>query len=133
MKKYLLDTNIISYLLRQDANIITHITQLDVSQIYVSVITQAELSFGLAKVGNPKHTVDLIDDFISHVNLVDWTSNIVDSYARIKLWGQQRGVVLDAMDMLIAAHAHALNATLVSRDRAFLQFIEFPLRIETWE
>ena len=70
-------------------------------------------------------------EFILRVETLDWGLQEAQAYAELKTYLESQGKVLGVMDMLIAAHAYAVRATLVTNDNAFW-FLENKLTLQNW-
>ena len=113
----MLDTNAVSAFAKGRADILAAV--LDEHPFCISVITEAELRFGMAR--RPVHA-DLrriVDGFLRTVRILPWTSVCAAHYARLRAVLEASGKPLSPMDLLIAAHALAEACTLVTADRAF--------------
>ena len=71
MKCYLLDTNIISHIVRNESKVIQKLFSLPVTAIYISVITYAEIQYGLQKRPNAKTLRNTINELLKRVEIVD--------------------------------------------------------------
>jgi len=95
----------------------------------VSTISEGELRFGLAK--RPKRVAaearELLDSFLTRVRVVPWGREEAESYGVVRAKLEAIGKKLSSMDMLIAAHAVALNAIIVSHDGAFARVEDLAL------
>lgn len=129
---YMLDTNIISYLIKS-RNFELIDTFEEVSQkatISVSSITVAELFYGVKKKQSKKLEVQ-VREFLSPLEKLSFDANAALQYGEIRSQLENRGEVIGAYDMLIAAHAYALDATLVTNNTREFQRIEY-LKIVDW-
>ena len=114
--KYLLDTNILSYLLKgKGSNIVKKLSSIDRNDIFVPSIAYSELLFGAEKIGNPKLT-EAIKSLVSPFKIVPFTHKEASVYAKIRNDLERKGTPIGAMDLLIAAIAVAGNYTLVSHN-----------------
>lgn len=119
---YMLDTNTVSYLLKgKSALLEQRIKEVDMSCLCISVITEAELLRGVAKYPQAKKLAEVVNNFLMHVDISPWDSSAASAYAKLRRDCDRVGKSLSAMDMLIAAHANAASATLVTHDKAFFQ------------
>jgi tRNA(fMet)-specific endonuclease VapC len=84
-----------------------------------SVITQAELLFGVLKKPEATKLKVAVREFLQRVEILPWDEDAADSYAKLRHQLERDGTPLGSMDMLIAAHAIAAEALLVTSDRAF--------------
>ena len=129
--KYLLDTNILSYLLRgKGSNIISKFSSIDRNDIYVPSIAYCELLFGAKKIGSPKLS-EAIESLVSPFKIVPFTRKEAPVYASIRNDLERKGTPIGAMDLLIASIAVAGNYTLVSHNCDEFKRVE-SLLLEDW-
>lgn len=129
--RYMLDTNIVSSFMREPAGPVGKraLSAGDGSSC-VSIITSSELRFGASRVASERlrrHAEDAFDLF--PIVPFDVPADIV--YARLRADLASRGTLIGPMDLLIAAHALALDLTLVTANiREFSRVAG--LRLENW-
>ncbi|ACF00725.1 type II toxin-antitoxin system VapC family toxin [Rhodopseudomonas palustris] len=132
MSGWMLDTNVASHVIRGDRReIIERLVALPISDVVISSITEGELLYGLAKRGYPTALSERVREFLLRVDVLPWDHEVTKTYADLRAVCEAKGVTLSPLDMMIAAHAAATNATLVTRDKAFSR-VPSPLRIEDW-
>ncbi len=132
MSGYLLDTNIASHIIRGDRpEVLRRLTAVPMSDIAISVVTEAELLYGVAKRGHPAALSEKVRQFLLRVDILDWDRRAASAYAELRAGCEKRGVGLTPFDMMIAAHAIAVDAILVTHDQAF-DNVNISLRIEDW-
>ncbi len=129
--KYLLDTNVVSQLVRKDDNISQHLARATIEAVSISVITEAEILAGLAKKPQATRLATTMHNFLAHTDVLAWDSQVAKSYAELQVFFSQHGKALSTMDALIAAHAHSVGAILVTADKAFYQLQDF-ISVEDW-
>lgn len=117
--RLMLDTNAVSAIAKGRAESLNGI--LNEHPYCVSVITEAELRFGLARRPINADLRRIVENFLSSVDVLPWTSASAERYARLRSELETLGRPLAPMDLLIATHALAEGCTLVSADRAFAQ------------
>ena len=131
---FLLDTNIISDLMKGERSLAARrgreaIQQGRVAAVCTSVVVQCELLFGLLK--RPSVRLQAAYDLeIARLQVMPLLDTVPPFYARLRAHLEAEGTPIGANDALIAAHAMALNATLVSADAEFLRVPG--LRVENW-
>lgn len=130
MPKYLLDTNMVSHLLRQNPNVIKRINELAFSDLAISVITHAEISYGFAKKPEKVKMQRLFNDLMFRLDVLVFDETVSAHYAQFRANIEKQGKSLAPLDMLIAAHADAVGAILVSNDAAFAKISG--LKVEDW-
>lgn len=129
---YLLDTNMASHVIKGDLLMVRkRLASVPMQEVAVSVVTQAELLYGVAKRGYPEGLTTRVREFLVRVTVLPWTSDVSVVYGNLRASCEAAGIVLAPLDMMIAAHAKALNATLVTRDRVF-SLVPDGLRLEDW-
>ena len=118
---YLLDTNSVSFLINgRSPATRRHYLQAEArgAIIAVSAITEAEVLFGFAKRPEATRLRANFEDFVTTVRLLPWDSAVARAYARFRAELRATGKNIGVMDLLIASHAIAANAILVTHDRA---------------
>ncbi len=132
MIRTLLDTNIASHVIRGDLpGIRERLVAQPVGSVAISAVTQGELMYGLAKRNHPTALSALVHEFLIRMDVLPWTGEVANIYGNLRARCATKGVSLGALDMMIAAHAVAAEAVLISRDKAF-QHVGHGLRLESW-
>jgi len=137
---YLLDTNICIYIInRRPMEVFDRFEGLKVGQVAISSITGAELSFGVEKSGSTRNR-QALDKFLAPLDILAFDEAAMRAYGSLRshLEGQGtpshlegQGTPIGSMDMLIAAHALALDATLVTNNAREFQRVP-GLVLENW-
>jgi tRNA(fMet)-specific endonuclease VapC len=129
----MLDTNTASYIIKgHPAQVRERLLALPMNSVIVSAVTQAELLYGLARKNHPKAFAKLIREFLQRVQVLPWDAEIAIVYGDLRASCSACGVTLGALDMMIAAHAVATKATLVTHDKAFTLVPNGVLTVEDW-
>nr|WP_256473520.1 type II toxin-antitoxin system VapC family toxin [Neisseria sp. HSC-16F19] len=126
----MLDTNIISHLLRQHPQVMNRLQSVPMSALFISAITHAEMMYGLAKKPQAVKLQRAVHELLLRVQILPFDEEAAQTYGRLKAQAEQSGKSLAALDMLIAAHAVAADAVLVSNDAAFRHIQD--LKWEDW-
>ena len=120
---YLLDTSVISALMRADPGMATWLSSIGADdRVVTCTIARGEILFGLERLAPGRRRTDLAGKAQKLFAVVPCESippAAGDVYATIKVSQQRRGLSLDENDLWMAATALALSATLVSRDSDF--------------
>jgi tRNA(fMet)-specific endonuclease VapC len=130
VKRYLLDTNTVSHLVRGHPAVKARITSQPIAAICISVITEAELLFGLAKRPEAKRLHNLVHEFLKRAEVLDWDRAAADCYGRIRAALERQGQVVAPLDLLIGAHALSRGLAFVTNDQSFRHMVG--LEIEDW-
>ena len=134
-KKYMLDTNICSFIMRERPLRVLELLQTHVEnkdRIVISAITYAEMRFGaIDKKASPKHN-SIVDQFMERVDsVVPWDKQAVEATASVKKDLADKGTPIGANDTAIAGHAMATDSLLVTNNtREFRRVVG--LQIEDW-
>lgn len=132
-RRYLLDTNVVSHIMQgRDADLLARLTQLPVGQAVLSSITLAELEYGLHRKGQPQRLRNALAQILLRMDVLSWDESVATCYGEFCSALESQGINLSDFDMMIAAHAVAADAILVSRDKAFAQVPAGRLSLEIW-
>jgi len=115
----MLDTNAVSVIVKGQANALSEI--LNDRPFCISVITEAELRFGLVRRAVNADLRRIVDNFLVSTDIRPWTSACAQRYGLLRAELEALGKPLAPMDLLIATHALVEDCTLISADRAFNQ------------
>lgn len=115
--KYLLDTNIIAYIInKRPPEVFSKFQSLSRGDLLVSSIVVAELWFGVAKSQKKEQNKVALEIFLEPLTIVDFDLTAAKFYAIIRADLQSSGSVIGSNDLLIAAHALSLGLTLVTNN-----------------
>ncbi len=92
----------------------------------ISTITEAEIRYGLAKCSNAQVLTQLIEGFFAKIQILDWGRDEALAYGKLRANQEAMGKTLGNLDLLIAAHAIATGAILVTNDKALMQLPDLP-------
>ncbi len=129
--RYLLDTNIISDLIRNPHGMCaSRVRAMPNEALATSIIVAAELRYGCAKKGSPKLTRK-VESVLSALDVLPLEVPTDTEYGALRARLETVGEPIGQNDLLIAAHALALNLTLVTdNEREFGKIAG--LRVENW-
>jgi tRNA(fMet)-specific endonuclease VapC len=130
-RQYLLDTNILSHLVRQpQGRVAERIAEVGEANVLTSIIVACELRYGAAKRGSRRLTRQ-IEAILGALTVRPLESDVERVYASIRVTLERKGTPIGAHDLLIAAHARAIDAVCVTDNVA--EFKRVPaLRVENW-
>ena len=130
MKHYMLDTNMVSHLIKKHAAVMPRLEAIPMSSICVSAITEGELLFGLAKRPGSTQLRRIVHEFLLRATVLPWDSLVAEEYGSLRAELEYQGQTLAPMDLMIGAHARCVDAVLVTNDRVFTQVPN--LKLEDW-
>jgi tRNA(fMet)-specific endonuclease VapC len=132
MPRYMLDTDISSYIMkRTHPHILQRLQRTEVSDVCISVITKSELMYGVEVSPRQKQDKAVLDEFLLYVEVLDLPGEAALEYAQIRGTLKLQGAMIGANDLFIAAHARYLGLTLVTNNtREFGRVRD--LNIENW-
>jgi len=129
--RYLLDTNTVSYIIKGNPPAVRQrLLRVPMAEVGISAVTQAELLFGVARLPTSPKLRVAVDEFLLRVEVLPWDSEAAEQYAGIRFDLEQHGEPMGNLDLMIAAHALALEAALISSDRGFRRVKG--LKLEDW-
>lgn len=129
--RYLLDTNIVSDLIRQPlGRAANRIREVGEAQVRTSIIVAAELRFGARKLGSTRLT-ERVEAVLGVLEIVPFAAPADAVYGEIRARLEQAGTPIGGNDLLIAAHALALGDTIVTDNQEEFGRVE-GLKVENW-
>lgn len=130
--KFLLDTNICIYLIKQKPlKVLQKFNAYQVGDIGVSSITVAELEFGVQKSQFPSKNQIALAQFLLPLQIADFDHGAAVIYGNIRATLAKRGTPIGSLDTLIAAHALSLKVTLITNN--LKEFSRVPnLKLDNW-
>ena len=131
--KILLDTDICIYAInRKRPEILSRVRDYRIGEVGISSITYAELRFGVENSARVEENLDRLERFLLPLEIVPFDAEAGRHYGRIRSELKRLGCPIGSNDLLIAAHAHALDTTLVTNNvREFSRIAG--LRVEQWD
>jgi len=121
-QRHMLDTNVVSRIMQgRDAGLLARLTNLPVGQLVMSSVTLAELEYGLRRKGQPARLKNALTQVLLRMDVLPWDEKVATCYGEFCTSLEAQGINLSDFDMMIAAHALAVSAILVTRDKAFAQ------------
>ena len=131
MTRYLLDTNIISDLIRNpQGNAAKRIAKVGEDNICTSIIVAAELRYGCARSGS-KRLRDAVEELLSEMTVLPFDIPADAEYGTIRSELETAGKSIGPNDLLIAAHAGATGATIVTANVEEFERVR-GLRVQNW-
>ncbi|HDY82595.1 MAG TPA: type II toxin-antitoxin system VapC family toxin [Halieaceae bacterium] len=132
MKRYMLDTDMCSFIIKEHPQRVRQRFQtLAMEQLCVSVVTYAELIYGVERSSSRRVNRPVIEDFVRHLDVMDWDAGAADQYGVIRTELEAAGTLIGAMDMMIAAHAKSIKAVLVTNNQKHFTKVK-GLKIDNW-
>jgi len=131
MLKYLLDTNIVIYVLKRRPKEVLEIFNTNASRMAISSITLSELIYGAEKSPNVDKNLEAIEEFVSHLDVLPYEVKASQHYGQIKAALEKKGEIIGENDIHIAAHAISQGLILVTNN--LREFKRVPnLALENW-
>ena len=131
MTRYMLDTNIISDLIRNPhGRAAKRIAEVGEDNVCTGIIVAAELRYGCAKSGS-KRLRKAVEDLLGEINVLPFDAPADAEYGAIRSELETTGKPIGGNDLLIAAHAYATGATIVTANAGEFKRIR-GLNVENW-
>ena len=131
MLKYMLDTNIVIYTMKQRPIEVKEKFNTVSTQLCISSISVAELIFGAENSQTPEKNLKIIENFLSRLQILDYGVDAAIQYGNIKAHLKKIGTPIGENDLHIAAHARSKGLILVTNNTK--EFERVPaLQIENW-
>jgi tRNA(fMet)-specific endonuclease VapC len=129
--RYLLDTNILSDLIRNpQGRAARRIAKVGENSVCTSIIVAAELRYGCAKSGSMRLS-KAVEDLLGEIDVLPFEVPADSDYGAIRASLEAAGTPIGSNDLLIAAHAQALGATIVTANADEFGRVR-GLKVENW-
>ncbi len=127
----LLDTNTCIYIINQrPAHVLARFRQHKAGDIGLSAVVAAELAYGVSKSGSQRN-LQALQMFLAPLEVLPFDEGVVWQYGILRAQLERQGTPIGPMDTMIAAHAVALDAILVTNNMR--EFERVPgLRLQNW-
>ena len=130
---YMLDTNACIGLIKHNPpSLRQRLMQLDVSQVAISCIVLYELEYGVCRSQQVQRNRENLDSFLKYIQVLEWSEEQSSEAALLRCELMQIGQPIGHYDVLIAAHARSLKATLVTHNVGEFGRVK-GLLVEDWE
>jgi tRNA(fMet)-specific endonuclease VapC len=131
MLKYLLDTNIVIYVIKRRPMEVMGVFNANVGRMAISAITLSELFHGAEKSAKVQQNLSVIEEFSSLLEVLPYTAKASQHYGAIRSELEKAGRPIGVNDLHIAAHARSEGLTLVTNNLG--EFKRVPgLLLENW-
>lgn len=131
MIKYLLDTNIVIYVMKKRPIEVMGIFNENANRMAISSITFSELQYGAEKSARVSENLNAIEEFTSLIDILPYTAKASMHYANIRAGLESLGQTIGVNDLHIAAHARSEGLVLVTNNMG--EFTRVPgLLLENW-
>lgn len=130
--RFLLDTTVCVDYLRGREPVVARMQASDPETVCVSSVVVAELRYGADKSADPRRNHDLVDALTREVGCLDFDLPAAAAYGKVRSLLESQGRPIGPNDLLIAAHALALGAVLVTDSLEEFRRVE-GLRVESWQ
>jgi tRNA(fMet)-specific endonuclease VapC len=114
---YMLDTNTCAYILRRSSQaLLNRIQTVPLEHQVMSMVTLAELLYGVQLSSRKKENRAAVDALIRHLSVICWTRDAAEHYADIRADLKKKDQIIGSNDLMIAAHARSLQAIVVTNN-----------------
>jgi len=131
MLRYLLDTNIVIYVIKRKPLSALQLFNDNEGHMAISSITLAELLHGAEKSNAPLRSLAVVEDFCSRLEVLPYGAKAAQHYGSIRAALERRGQSIGVNDLHIAAHARSEGLTLVSNNLREFERVE-ALQLDNW-
>jgi len=128
----MLDTNMCIYIIKKrPLGLLEKFNSIPRNRLCISVVTYAELQYGIERSSSKKMNQTIIHDFVSHLAVLSWDMEAARQYGKIRSNLEKGGTPIGNMDLLIAAHALSQKCTIVSNNLREFKRVK-NLKCENW-
>ncbi|TDO94066.1 tRNA(fMet)-specific endonuclease VapC [Halanaerobium saccharolyticum] len=130
--KYMLDTNICIYIIKEKPKkVLDKFQTCNIGDICISMVTFAELQYGVEKSQYKDKNQTALASFLGPIEILPFEQNAAIKYGSIRADLENQGRIIGAYDLMIGAHAIAENLILVTNNTKEFKRIT-DLSFENW-
>jgi len=131
MLKYMLDTNIVIYTIKNRPEQVRKVFKQHENQMCISAITKGELIYGAERSSQPERNLADIEGLIARLEVAPFEDHAAEHFGQLRAELYRIGQPIGPYDMMIAGHARAMGLILVTNNMK--EFERVPgLRVENW-
>jgi len=131
MLKYMLDTNIVVYTIKNRPEQVRELFKAHQGQMGISSVTWGELVYGAERSSRPESNLADIEGMAARLEVLPFENKAADHFGQLRAELYKRGKPIGPYDMMIAGHARSLGLILVTNN--IKEFERVPgLRLENW-
>ncbi len=129
--KYILDTDILIYFLKGQANVVEHISRTSSEKIAMTIINHTELLFGVFNSAHQKQNLDKIQTFLKQINIFPFCEEASYIFAQQKALLKKQGTIIADLDLMIGSIVLKQQGVLVTNNIKHFTRIK-GLKLENW-
>lgn len=131
MLRYLLDTNIVIYVLKRRPMEVLSAFNANASRMAISAITLSELFHGAEKSSKVHQNLAAVEDFCSRLEVLPYSAKAAQHYGAIRAGLEKLGQTIGVNELHLAAHARSEGLVMVTNNS--VDFLRVPaLQVENW-
>jgi tRNA(fMet)-specific endonuclease VapC len=131
MLKYMLDTNIVIYVIKRRPIEVLEVFNARAGHLCISAITLSELLHGAEKSTQPERNLRQVEDFISRLEVLPYGLKAAAHYGEIRADLERSGTPIGVNDLHIAGHARSEGLVIVTNNLREFERVK-ALRLENW-
>lgn len=131
MLKYMLDTNIVIYVINRRPVEVLDTFNRYVSRMCISSITLAELLHGVEKSSKPEHNRRQVEEFVSLLEVLEYGPEAAVHYGEIRADLERQGISIGVNNLHIAGHARSRGLTIVTNNLREFERVR-GLSVDSW-
>ncbi|MFK8331148.1 tRNA(fMet)-specific endonuclease VapC [Pseudomonas sp. BJa5] len=131
MLKYMLDTNICIFTLKNKPQVVREAFNRHHGQMCISTVTLIELIYGAEKSAAPERNLSVVESFAARLEVLDYDRRAAAHSGQLRAELARAGTPVGPYDQMIAGHARSLGLVVVTNN--LREFQRVPgLRVEDW-
>jgi tRNA(fMet)-specific endonuclease VapC len=131
MLKYMLDTNIVIYTIKNRPEVVRSRFKQHYGQMCISSVSYMELIFGAERSGNPEKNLRVLEGFVARMDVIPFENEAAVHSGQLRAELANKGTPIGPYDVMIAGHARSEGFILVTNNEK--EFARVPgLRVENW-
>ncbi len=131
MLKYMLDTNIVIYTIKNRPKQVRKVFKQHENQMCISAVTKGELVYGAERLSQPERNLADIEGLIARLEVAPFEDHASEHFGQLRAELYRIGKPIGPYDMMVAGHARSMGLILVTNNMKVFERVP-GLRVENW-
>ena len=131
MLKYMLDTNIVIYTIKNKPQVVRDAFIKHYGQMCISSVSYMELVYGAERSSTPERNLKILEGFVASMDVLAYDDPAANHTGKLRAELAKKGTPIGPFDQMIAGHARSMGLIIVTNNTKEFERVN-GLRVENW-